>query len=145
MAEPCFKIDYRAIRFSGPPLIIFVLERGVCSMTDDQRELRRKLHVLEYAELSGGVSKACRYFGVGQASFYQWRHAHQIHGEPGLANNRSVPHSRPNKTPTGIEEKMPTCAASTTLGPCVSSGSWSAITGSASRMPGFIVSCVAMA
>ena len=60
-------------------------------MTDDEREIRRKLRVLEYAELSGGVSKTWRYYGVGRAHFYPWRHGHQTHAEPGLANNRPVP------------------------------------------------------
>ena len=35
-------------------------------MTDDQREIRRELRVLEYAELSGDVSKPCRYFGAAE-------------------------------------------------------------------------------
>ena len=40
-------------------------------MTDDQREIRRRLRVLEHAESSGDVSKTCRYFGIGRASFYR--------------------------------------------------------------------------
>ena len=40
-------------------------------MTDDQREIRRKLRVLEHAEQSGNVSRTCRYFGIGRASFYR--------------------------------------------------------------------------
>jgi len=75
-------------------------------MIDDQREIRHKLHVLEHAELSGDVSKTCRYFGVGRASFYQWRQAHPTHGEAGLANKRSVPHNHPNKTPSAVVEKV---------------------------------------
>jgi transposase len=75
-------------------------------MTDDQREIRRKLRVLAYAELSGDVSKACRYFGVGRASFHRWRQAYRAHGEAGLVNKRSVPHNHPNKTPMAIVEKV---------------------------------------
>jgi hypothetical protein len=35
-------------------------------VTDDQREIRRQLRVREYAELSGDVSKPCRYFGAAE-------------------------------------------------------------------------------
>jgi len=38
-------------------------------MTDEERELHRKLQVLRHAEQSGHVSKTCRYFGICRASF----------------------------------------------------------------------------
>ena len=75
-------------------------------MTNDQREIRRKLRILEHAEQIGDVSKTCRYFGVGRASFYRWRHAYEERGEAGLANARSVPHNHPNKTPPEVTEKV---------------------------------------
>ena len=75
-------------------------------MANDPREIRRKLRILEHAEASGDVSKTCRYFGVGRASFYRWRHALRTQGEAGLANKRSVPHNHPNKTPTEVAEKV---------------------------------------
>jgi len=78
----------------------------VYPMTENQREIRRKLRVLEHADLTGNVSKTCRYFGVGRASFYRWRGAYRGDGEAGLANNRSVPHNHPNKTPPVVEEKV---------------------------------------
>ena len=61
-------------------------------MTNDQREIRRKLRVLEYADSIGDVSKTCRYFGVGRASFYRWRDAYQKYGEAGLS--RGLPPER---------------------------------------------------
>jgi len=75
-------------------------------MTNDQREIRRKLRVLQHAEESGNVHKTCRYFGIGRASFYRWRHALRKHGEQGLANARSVPHNHPNKTTPEVVEKV---------------------------------------
>ena len=33
-------------------------------MNNDQRDIRRKLRLLEYAKKIGDVSKACRYFGT---------------------------------------------------------------------------------
>ena len=75
-------------------------------MTNDQREIRRKLRILEHAETCGDVSRTCRYFGIGRASFYRWRQAYQAKGEAGLASKRSVPHNHPNKTPAEVAEKV---------------------------------------
>ena len=44
-------------------------------MAKDQQEIRRKLRILDHAAASGDVSRTCRYFGIGRASFYRWRHA----------------------------------------------------------------------
>ena len=50
------------------------------SMNNDQREIRRKLRILQHADKIGDVSKTCRYFGIGRASFYRWRQAYQDKG-----------------------------------------------------------------
>ncbi len=65
-------------------------------MTNSQREIRRKLRILEHAQACGDVSRTCRYFGIGRASFYRWRQAYQAKGEAGLASKRSVPHNHLN-------------------------------------------------
>lgn len=75
-------------------------------MTGDQREIRRKLRVLEHAGKTGDVSKTCRYFGIGRASFYRWRKKYADKGEAGLINGRSVPHNHPQKTPPEVVEKI---------------------------------------
>ena len=75
-------------------------------MTSDQRDIRRKLRILQHAEKTGSVSKTCRYFGIGRASFYRWRHVYQKRGEAGLVNARSVPHNHPNKIPSEVAEKV---------------------------------------
>ena len=53
-------------------------------MTRDQHEIRRKLCVLEHADKIGAVSKTCRYFGIGRASFCRWRKKYADEGEAGL-------------------------------------------------------------
>ena len=58
---------------------------------EDQREIQRKLRVLEHAERTGQVSKTCRYFGIGWASFYRWKRAFERDGEDGLANAKPIP------------------------------------------------------
>lgn len=75
-------------------------------MTNDQREIQRKLRILRHAETIGSVAKTCRYFGIGRASFYRWKTAYRERGAAGLVNGRSVPHRHPNKTPPEVAEKV---------------------------------------
>ena len=60
-------------------------------MIKDQREIARKLHILQHAEAIGHVAKTCRYSGVGRSSFYRWRTACREHGETGLTNRPPIP------------------------------------------------------
>jgi hypothetical protein len=39
------------------------------------------LRVLSHAEQIGDISRTCRYFGIGRASFYRWKAAFQKQGE----------------------------------------------------------------
>jgi len=81
--------------------------REVFRMTkEDQHEIQRKLRVLQHAERTGQVSKTCRYFGIGRASFYRWKRAYERDGEDGLANAKPIPKSSPNQTPVEVEEKV---------------------------------------
>jgi transposase InsO family protein len=75
-------------------------------MNSNQREIQRKLRVLEHADKIGDVSKTCRYFGIGRASFYRWRKAYADKGDAGLLVARSVPHNLPNKMSPEVEEKI---------------------------------------
>ncbi len=75
-------------------------------MTNDERDIQRKLRVLQHAERIGNVRKACRYFGVGRSSFYRWRDAYLKDGEAGLKNAKSVPKNPANQTPSEIVEKV---------------------------------------
>ncbi len=60
-------------------------------MMTPRREASHKLGVLKYAEEIGSVVKACRYFGVGRASFYRWKTAYERFGEAGLVDVPSTP------------------------------------------------------
>jgi hypothetical protein len=75
-------------------------------MTNEERDIQRKLRVLQHAEKIGNARKACRYFGVGRSSFYRWREAYQKHGEAGLKNAKSVPKNPANQTPAEIVGKV---------------------------------------
>ena len=65
-------------------------------MTSDQHEIQRKLRILWHAEKIGDVSKTCRYFGIGRASFYRWRKAYLERGEAGLINAKTIPKNPAN-------------------------------------------------
>jgi len=75
-------------------------------MSKAQREIERKLRILQHAAETGHVAKTCRYFGAGRSSFYRWREAHRKHGDAGLVNRPSIPKWHANRTPAEIEEKV---------------------------------------
>ena len=75
-------------------------------MTNEERDIQRKLKVLQHAEKIGNARKACRYLGIGRSSFYRWREAYQKYGEVGLKNAKSIPKNPANQTPPEIVEKV---------------------------------------
>ena len=75
-------------------------------MTNEERDIQRKLRVHPRAEKVDNACKACRYFGVGRSSFYRWRDACQKHGEAGLKNGKSIPKIPANETPPEIADKV---------------------------------------
>jgi transposase len=68
-------------------------------MTKNKRDIQRKLRVPSYAEQIGDISRPCRYFGIGRASFYRWKAAFQKQGEAGLVNKKTIPKPRQPDTP----------------------------------------------
>ena len=52
-------------------------------MSKAERDIRRKLRVLEYAEQRGNIAKACRHFGISRQTFYTWRSRYEKDGESG--------------------------------------------------------------
>lgn len=65
-------------------LVLFI-DREV-GMTQQQRDIKRKLAVLEYAKQCGNVARTCRHFGISRQAYYNWLHALERHGEAGLVN-----------------------------------------------------------
>ena len=76
-------------------------------MTEDQREIRRKKRVIEYAEKNGNIKTACRRFGIARSTYYLWRDRYRESGEEGLKSRRfGCHHNHPNKTPEEVVEKI---------------------------------------
>jgi transposase InsO family protein len=86
-------------------------------MTDQERDVQRKLKVLRHAEQTGNIAKTCCYFGIGRASFYRWKTECQQCGEAGLVNAKPIPKNPANQTPPEIVEKMLYLRAKYHLGP----------------------------
>lgn len=42
-------------------------------MTQAERDIRRKLRILKYAEQGGNVFKTCRYFRISRSTCYVWK------------------------------------------------------------------------
>ena len=92
-------------------------EREVVGMTQKQRDIKRKLAALEYAEDCGNVAKTCRHFGISRQCYYDWRRAYEQHGEAGLVNRGPCPESHSPRTPAEIEEKIVHLRLTYHLGP----------------------------
>lgn len=75
-------------------------------MTQAERDIKRKLSVLEHAKSSGNAAKTCRYYGVPHSTFYDWKKAYEERGEEGLINRKPIAHSHPGTTPPEIVEKV---------------------------------------
>ena len=75
-------------------------------MTNDEKEIKRKLRILKHAEHSGNITETYRCFGVARSLFYLWRDAYREFGEEGLKRKRPVPKSHPNQTAPEVVDKV---------------------------------------
>jgi transposase-like protein len=82
-----------------------------------RRDADHKLRVLQHADRIGDIGKACRYFGVGRASFYRWRTAYRQYGLAGLENRKTAPKNPANRTAPEIVEKVLHLRTTYRLGP----------------------------
>ncbi|WP_417625106.1 IS481 family transposase [Paremcibacter congregatus] len=75
-------------------------------MTNDEKEIRRKLAVLKRAEEVGSAAKAYRYYGIPKTTYFRWKKAYRAHGEQGLINKKPIAKRHPNQTPDEVVEKI---------------------------------------
>jgi len=75
-------------------------------MTNQERDVQRKLKVLRHAERTCHMARTCRYFGVSRSSFYRWKAAYEQRGEAGLINQKPIPKNPANQTPPEIVDKV---------------------------------------
>jgi len=75
-------------------------------MSPEQREVSRRLRILKHAKEIGNVCLACRYFGIGRATFYRWKKKYAESGEEGLAPKKPVGKRWPNQLSDEVVEKI---------------------------------------
>ena len=63
-------------------------------MTPAQRDISRKLRILNYAKQIGNVTAACRHFGISREIFYRWKRAYEKDGEQALVKSNPALRTR---------------------------------------------------
>ena len=70
-------------------------------MTDRELDRRaaHRLAVIRHAqEVTGNVSKTCRYYGITRQSYYKWLRRYEAGGITALRDGSSRPHTSPRAT-----------------------------------------------
>lgn len=67
-------------------------------------DIRRTLKILNYGKEIKNVSKACRHFGISRETYYQWKRAHDQHGEKALINSKPCPQNPKIRVPESTED-----------------------------------------
>jgi len=75
-------------------------------MTQAERDIKWKFHILKYAKQIGNVSKTCRYFGISRSTFYVWKQRYAQLGEAGLINSKPCPENPKLRVAAEVEEKI---------------------------------------
>jgi transposase len=75
-------------------------------MTPAQRDIARKLRILNYAKEIGNVTATCHHFGISREIFYRWKRAYPKDGEQALVNSKPCPTNPKLRTKPEVEEKI---------------------------------------
>ena len=74
-------------------------------MTERERDRNaaRRLAILRHArEVTGNVSRTCRYYGITRQAYYTWLRRYEELGLEGLRDRSRRPHVSPNATRTEV-------------------------------------------
>jgi hypothetical protein len=72
----------------------------------EELAVRRKMVILEYAQLSGNTSQVCREYAVPRSSFYQWKKAVAVKGHSGLYRKKPIAHRHPRQISPAVVEQI---------------------------------------
>lgn len=78
-------------------------------MTDRELDRRaaHRLAVIRHAqEVTGNVSKTCRYYGITRQAYYKWLRSYEAGGVAALRDGSSRPHTSPNATQAEVVGKI---------------------------------------
>ncbi|MDH3226036.1 MAG: IS481 family transposase [Thermoleophilia bacterium] len=74
---------------------------------EQQRKIRHRLAVLRHAaEVTGNVSRTCRYYGISRPTFYRWLNPYEEHGEEGLRDRSWRPKRSARETHADVVGKI---------------------------------------
>ena len=83
--------------------------------TKSQRDIARKLKILNYALDHKNVAKTCRHFSIDRATFYRWKTAYLLKGELGLIDSRPAQRIQHYVCQKSLKRKLSICAPLTIL------------------------------
>ena len=87
---------------SGPPS-----EGEPMTERERDRNAARRLAILRHArEVTGNVSRTCRYYGITRRAYYTWLRRYEELGLEGLRDRSRRPHASPNATGTEVVGKI---------------------------------------
>jgi len=75
-------------------------------MSNEEREIRRRKQVLQYAADTGNIRLTCRHFAIPRSLFYIWRDRFEREGEAGLVRRKPIARRHPRAIAPEIEEKV---------------------------------------
>ena len=67
-------------------------------MGTKEREIQRRLRVLEHAKQIGNTRMTCRYLGLSRSTFYGWKNEYVKYGEAGLAKKSTAAKRHPQES-----------------------------------------------
>ncbi len=87
---------------SGPPT-----EGGLMTERERDRKAARRLAILRHArEVTGNVSRTCRYYGITRQAYYTWLRRYEELGLEGLLDRSRRPLVSPNGTDAEVVGKI---------------------------------------
>jgi transposase InsO family protein len=73
---------------------------------EQDRLVRWRLKVLQFASEPRAVARACRHFGISRPTFYKWKKRQSEHGDAGLCDRPRTPLRSPRATPSEVVSKI---------------------------------------
>ncbi|MFC2084018.1 IS481 family transposase [Bacteroidota bacterium] len=72
----------------------------------DELNFRRKLVILEFAKITGNVTKTCSEFNIPRSSYYNWKNKYDLNGRQGLRRIKPIPKSHPRQLQQDVIEQI---------------------------------------
>ncbi|MCF8564077.1 helix-turn-helix domain-containing protein [Alicyclobacillus tolerans] len=71
----------------APPFVACSPDLQLAQCSPEEQVALERLHVIELAEVTGNISKACRDFGISRKQFYRYKQSYERNGLSGLQDH----------------------------------------------------------